>query len=146
MPHRAFIGIGTNLGDRATNFREAIHRIAGLPDTRVVRQASIYETEPVGDVKGWFLNSVIEIETEGRDNGLGKLVKRLGSFDFDVAPNRALALKRGPNDERTVLRHVETPRIGRVEQYIADMEKASTRAPFPVDGAGRNDLTQPISL
>jgi 2-amino-4-hydroxy-6-hydroxymethyldihydropteridine diphosphokinase len=64
MPHRAFIGIGSNLGDRAGNYREAIQRIAEIPDTRVVRQSSIYETEPMGDLKGAFLNGVIEIETE----------------------------------------------------------------------------------
>jgi 2-amino-4-hydroxy-6-hydroxymethyldihydropteridine diphosphokinase len=64
MPNRAFIGIGTNLGDRAANYRDAIQRIADLPDTRVVRQSSIYETEPVGGLKGAFLNGVVEIETE----------------------------------------------------------------------------------
>jgi 2-amino-4-hydroxy-6-hydroxymethyldihydropteridine diphosphokinase len=66
MPHRVFIGIGTNLGDRAANYREAITRIASLPDTRVLRQSSAYETEPVGDpdLKGPFLNGVLEIETE----------------------------------------------------------------------------------
>jgi 2-amino-4-hydroxy-6-hydroxymethyldihydropteridine diphosphokinase len=64
MPNRAFIGIGSNLGDRAANYREAIQRIAQIPGTRVVRQSSIYETEPVGDLKGAFLNGVIEIETE----------------------------------------------------------------------------------
>ena len=64
MPHRAFIGIGTNLGDRAANYREAVQRIGALPNTRVVRQSSIYETEPMGDLKGAFLNGVIEVETE----------------------------------------------------------------------------------
>ncbi len=64
MPHRAFIGIGSNLGDRAANYREAIQRIAEIPETRVVRQSSIYETEPVGPIKGAFLNGVIEVETE----------------------------------------------------------------------------------
>jgi 2-amino-4-hydroxy-6-hydroxymethyldihydropteridine diphosphokinase len=64
MPHRAFIGLGTNLGDRVANYREAIDRIGKLPDTRVMRQSSIYETEPVGDVKGAFLNGAIELETE----------------------------------------------------------------------------------
>jgi len=29
-----------------------------------VRQSSIYETEPVGDLKGAFLNGVVEVETE----------------------------------------------------------------------------------
>ena len=64
MPHRAFIGLGTNLGDRAANYREAVQRIAALPTTRVVRQSSIYETEPVGDIKGAFINGVVEVETE----------------------------------------------------------------------------------
>ncbi len=64
MPHRAFIGIGSNLGDRAANYREAIQRIAELPDTRTVRQSSIYETEAVGDIKGAFLNGAVEVETE----------------------------------------------------------------------------------
>jgi 2-amino-4-hydroxy-6-hydroxymethyldihydropteridine diphosphokinase len=67
MPDRVFIGIGTNLGDRAANYREAITRIASLPDTRVIRQSSVYETEPVGDateLMGLFLNGVIEIQTE----------------------------------------------------------------------------------
>lgn len=64
MPHRAFIGLGSNLGDRAANYREAILRIAEIPQTRVVRQSSIYETEPVGDLQGAFLNGVVEIETE----------------------------------------------------------------------------------
>lgn len=64
MPHRAFIGIGTNLGDRLANYREALERVGGLPETRILRQSSIYETEPVGEVRGAFLNGAIEIETE----------------------------------------------------------------------------------
>lgn len=64
MPHRAFIGIGTNLGDRIANYHEALERIGKLRQTRIVRQSSIYETDPVGDVIGPFLNGAIEVETE----------------------------------------------------------------------------------
>ncbi len=64
MPHRAFIGIGTNLGDRLANYHEALERIGKLRHTRIVRQSSIYETEPVGDVVGPFLNGAVEVETE----------------------------------------------------------------------------------
>jgi 2-amino-4-hydroxy-6-hydroxymethyldihydropteridine diphosphokinase len=64
MPHRAFIGIGTNLGDRAANYREAVQRIAEIPETHLVRQSSIYETEPIGEIKGAFLNGAVEVETE----------------------------------------------------------------------------------
>jgi 2-amino-4-hydroxy-6-hydroxymethyldihydropteridine diphosphokinase len=64
MPHRAFIGIGTNLGDRLANYLEALERVGKLRQTRIVRQSSIYETEPVGEVIGPFLNGAVEVETD----------------------------------------------------------------------------------
>lgn len=64
MPHRAHIAIGSNLGDRVANFFDAIERIRALPKTRVTRMSSVYESEPHGDAKTWFVNGVIEIETE----------------------------------------------------------------------------------
>jgi 2-amino-4-hydroxy-6-hydroxymethyldihydropteridine diphosphokinase len=64
MPHRVHIGIGSNLGDRRANTGEAIEKVAQLPGTRVVRASSLYESEPLGDAKTWFVNSVIEIESE----------------------------------------------------------------------------------
>ena len=90
MPHRAFIGIGTNLGDRAANYREAIQRIAQIPATHVVRQSSIYETEPVGDLKGAFLNGVIEIET---DLAADVLMRRLLSIERIMGRKRVRARK-----------------------------------------------------
>lgn len=54
-----YIGLGSNLGDREANLREASSRIQEL--IKVVRQSSIYETEPVGlSEQPWFLNQVIE--------------------------------------------------------------------------------------
>ena len=64
MPNRAYIGIGSNLGDRRANALEAIRHIGELPTTRVVRASSLYESEPLGDAKTWFVNSVVEIETD----------------------------------------------------------------------------------
>ena len=64
MPHHAYIGIGSNLGDRKANALEAVERVSKLPQTRIMRASSLYESEPLGDAKTWFVNSVIEIETE----------------------------------------------------------------------------------
>jgi 2-amino-4-hydroxy-6-hydroxymethyldihydropteridine diphosphokinase len=91
MSQRAFIGIGTNLGDRAVNYWEAIRRLGELPATRVVRQSSIYETEPVGDIQGLFLNGVVEVDT-----GLlaDELMRRL------LAIERAMGRKRPPAGKR----------------------------------------------
>jgi len=59
----AYLGLGSNLGDRAANLRDAIQRLASA-ECRVMRESSVYETEPrdVPD-QPWFLNQVIEIET-----------------------------------------------------------------------------------
>src|SRR5581483_3809234 len=63
MPHRVYIGIGSNLGDRKANALEAVDRLSKMPTTRVVRASSLYESEPLGDAKTWFVNSVVELET-----------------------------------------------------------------------------------
>jgi 2-amino-4-hydroxy-6-hydroxymethyldihydropteridine diphosphokinase len=93
MPHRAFIGIGSNLGDRAANYREAIQRIAAVPGTRIVRQSSIYETEPVGDeqlLKWPFLNGVVEAETE---LSAEQLMRRLLSIERAMGRKRVKGRK-----------------------------------------------------
>jgi len=54
------LGLGSNLGDREANLREAIARIEKL-GLKIIRTSSIYETEPVGyQDQPWFLNQVIE--------------------------------------------------------------------------------------
>ncbi len=64
MPHQVFVAIGSNLGNRKANHMEAIERMNQIPHTRVVRQSSFYESEPHGDAKNWFVNSVVELQTE----------------------------------------------------------------------------------
>ncbi len=118
MPNRAFIGIGTNLGDRAANYREAIVRIASLPDTRVVRQSSIYETEPVGEVKGAFLNGVIEVET-----GLmaDALMRRMLAIERTMGRKRATGRKPHRNG-------AYRPRVIDLDLLFFNKETVNTRA------------------
>ena len=85
MPHRVHIGIGSNLGDRRANTAEAIDRITKIPDTRVVRASSLYESEPLGNAKTWFVNSAIEIETE---MGAEALLKRLKAIEEAMGRKR----------------------------------------------------------
>jgi 2-amino-4-hydroxy-6-hydroxymethyldihydropteridine diphosphokinase len=58
-----YIALGSNLGDRAENLRQARERIES-PHLKVTRESSIYETEPreLFD-QPWFLNQVVEAET-----------------------------------------------------------------------------------
>lgn len=61
---KAVVGLGTNIGDRQLNLKEALSALALLPGTRVLRTSSVYETEPYGfSEQPNFLNMVAEIET-----------------------------------------------------------------------------------
>lgn len=61
---KAVIGIGTNIGNRAENIRNAVEALDLLPDVKVLRGASIYETAPWGYTEQQnFYNTVVEIET-----------------------------------------------------------------------------------
>ena len=62
---RAFIGLGSNLGDREANLRQALEYLEQAPDTSVVRASSLYDTEPVGvEDQPHFLNAVAQLDTQ----------------------------------------------------------------------------------
>jgi 2-amino-4-hydroxy-6-hydroxymethyldihydropteridine diphosphokinase len=57
-----YIGLGSNLGDRAANLQKALQRISGLLCIEAV--SSIYETEPVEyEDQDWFLNMAVKGST-----------------------------------------------------------------------------------
>lgn len=62
MFHRAFLGLGSNLGDRAGYLRKALVSITRIGEVR--RVSSLYDTEPLGvEDQPAFLNAVVLIET-----------------------------------------------------------------------------------
>jgi 2-amino-4-hydroxy-6-hydroxymethyldihydropteridine diphosphokinase len=71
---RAFVGLGSNLGDRRAHLVRAVE---GLPD--VVAVSRLYETEPVGGPPGQgpYLNLVVELDTELGPRGLLGVARRL---------------------------------------------------------------------
>lgn len=59
-----YLSLGSNLGDRAANLREALRRLEQLGSTVAV--SALYETEPVEVERPqpWFLNCAVAVETE----------------------------------------------------------------------------------
>ena len=58
-----YIALGSNVGDREKNLREAL-RLIGESGIQVRKVSSIYETEPVDYLdQPWFLNAVLKAET-----------------------------------------------------------------------------------
>ena len=62
---RAYVALGSNLGDRAAHLGGALAGLAATPGVRVVEKSSTYETAPVGPPgQGPYLNAVACLETE----------------------------------------------------------------------------------
>lgn len=75
---RAFLGLGSNVGNRQFELDRAVQRLASHPGVSVKRVAAYLETEPVGYLlQGKFLNTVVEIETTLSPHGLLELARGL---------------------------------------------------------------------
>lgn len=60
----AYIGLGTNLGDRQANMQWALRELAVLPTIEIVSVSSLYETAPVGVTdQPSFLNQAAAVRT-----------------------------------------------------------------------------------
>ena len=65
MRHIAYIGIGSNVGDKAGQCERGISEILKLDRHRLLARSSLYKTQPIGYAKqDWFINLVIKVETE----------------------------------------------------------------------------------
>jgi 2-amino-4-hydroxy-6-hydroxymethyldihydropteridine diphosphokinase len=82
---RAFLGLGSNLGDRVALLRAAV---AALPD--VVATSPVYETDPVGgpDGQGAYLNLVVELDTTRSPQDLLELCRSLEAAAARVRTER----------------------------------------------------------
>jgi 2-amino-4-hydroxy-6-hydroxymethyldihydropteridine diphosphokinase len=59
---RAYLSLGSNIGDRAANLRDAITRLGTLGKLATI--SSFYETEPVEvTTQPWFLNCALALDT-----------------------------------------------------------------------------------
>jgi 2-amino-4-hydroxy-6-hydroxymethyldihydropteridine diphosphokinase len=60
----AYLSLGSNLGDRDAHLAGAMQRLEAT-GVRILRRSSVYETEPQDRRdQPWFLNMVIEVETD----------------------------------------------------------------------------------
>lgn len=78
QPIRAFIGLGSNLGDREGYLSAACQALTNTPGIALARSSALYETEPVGYTEqGWFLNQVVEIATSLDPCGLLQALQQI---------------------------------------------------------------------
>lgn len=72
--HRAFIGLGGNLGDPQAAMREALRLLDESPDLSIKAVSSLYRTPPWGKLdQPDFLNAVVEVATDYEPRALLEL-------------------------------------------------------------------------
>jgi 2-amino-4-hydroxy-6-hydroxymethyldihydropteridine diphosphokinase len=82
----AYVGLGSNLGDRRGLIREALKRIERIDGVHVRRRSRIIETDPVGGpVQPRYLNAVAEVETRLEP---GPLLRRLHEVERSLGRRR----------------------------------------------------------
>ena len=61
----AYVGLGSNLGDRLSNLDRAVQGLSVLPHSSLLKASGVYETQPVGGPpgQGRFLNAVVVLLT-----------------------------------------------------------------------------------
>jgi 2-amino-4-hydroxy-6-hydroxymethyldihydropteridine diphosphokinase len=106
---RAYVGLGSNLGDREATLRQALAALGEIPGIRIVAVSAFRETDPVGFLdQPRFLNGAAAVETElspqellaalleverglGRIRGAERYGPRTVDLDLLVYGNAALA-------------------------------------------------------
>ena len=88
---RAFLGLGSNLGDRLAHVRRAVRSLAAAGD--LVAVSPVYETEPQGGPPGQgpYLNVVVELHTT---DGPRRLLARCR--ELEAAAGRVRTVRFGP--------------------------------------------------
>ena len=96
----AYIGFGSNVGDRIDFCDRAVTLLSLLPHSQVTGVSLLYETEPVNDGAnpgaGWFLNGVVQLETaitpESLLGMLREIERSLGRDDDNRSGPRTIDL------------------------------------------------------
>ncbi len=92
MKKIAYLSLGSNVGNRAENLREAVRRLTELGI--VEAESSLYETEPVDVLdQPWFLNCTVRILTERTPEEL-----LAGVLNIERAMGRKRTRPKGPRN------------------------------------------------
>ena len=92
--HSAYIGFGSNIGDRLTHIQNAIHTLSKTEGITLQKISSVYKTAPVGyEAQAEFLNGVAAIQTSLSPLSLLHTLK-----DIETEVGRQHRIRWGPRE------------------------------------------------
>jgi len=151
MRHRAYVGLGCNLGDRERSLREAIAAIGRLPETLVIATSSIYASAPVGVTGSQpdYYNAVAGIDTALSPR---ELLEALQRIEHEAGRVREPGVRNAPRtldldillyDERALDEHglqVPHPRMHERAFVLLPLSEIAPGAEIPWRGIVRDLL------
>ncbi|MFP4314992.1 MAG: 2-amino-4-hydroxy-6-hydroxymethyldihydropteridine diphosphokinase [Desulfovibrionales bacterium] len=94
--HKAYVGLGSNMGDREGSLAQARGKLQKVPGLEVARLSRIYETEPQDHrEQPWFANQVVEVQCT--DMNPFDLLKNLQHIEVTLG-----RVRKTPKGPRTV--------------------------------------------
>lgn len=88
---RAYVGVGSNLGDRWARLALAARLLRATPRVALVRASRVWDAAPLGPPQPRYLNAVLELETELPPRQLLDALRRV-----ERAAGRVRRLRWGP--------------------------------------------------
>jgi 2-amino-4-hydroxy-6-hydroxymethyldihydropteridine diphosphokinase len=97
---RAYVGLGSNMGDSRATLQRAVRALAALPGVRVRAVSPAYETKPVGVLdQPDFLNAVVALDVPaGPDPQTGSLALLAALKSIEQAFGRQQRERWGPRE------------------------------------------------
>ncbi|AGX41313.1 2-amino-4-hydroxy-6-hydroxymethyldihydropteridine diphosphokinase [Clostridium saccharobutylicum] len=138
--HKAYIGLGSNIGNKEKNLNDAIHKISEQKNIIITKKSTFIVTEPWGYLdQEEFVNGVVEIETTLEPEELMDLLLKI-----ELELKRERLIKWGPrtidldilmyddlisNDEKIILPH---PRMHEREFVLKPLNEIAPYLLHPI--------------
>lgn len=149
MSERAYIGIGSNLGDRIERCQDAIRAVSEIVGITMIRVSSLYETAPVPPASGgWFINGVVSgmttlspeallCELQRIEQRMGRAAERARGEDRSIDLDLLLMESRVVTRPHFVLPH---PRLHQRRFVLVPLCELDPDLRHPVFGATMQEL------
>lgn len=149
----AYIGLGSNLGDRRATLDAAVRRLRAEPGLRVLAVSGYYETAPVDcpPASGDYLNAAAAVETDRDPHDLLKLLQHIerqfGRVRTGVNSPRTLDLDILLSGDRVIDSPdlvVPHPRLHERLFVLVPLSEIAPGVPHPVLGKGIGELANAV--
>jgi len=74
---RAYVAVGSNLGDRWGRLAQAARALRAAPGVAVLRASRVWDSAPIGPPQPRYLNAVLELETTRTPGSLLALLREV---------------------------------------------------------------------